>query len=182
MPDTKTQLHYLEMAKAESRRSTCLYYQYGAIIVKKNHIVSAGHNGSPHNCPECTTIGNCMLDRYGIEVSAHARHCPIVDAEINAIIDASWETILYGSLFVYGWDIRNNRMIPNLDSSTFAKRIIVNSGLEEVIYADPKGVGRHDVEGIHYGYRVVKVDDLVKIVEREIVEEFKASAQESTKL
>ena len=51
--------YYLEIARAVSRRSTCLRRQYGAVIVNNDEIVSTGYNGAPRGCEECTETGMC---------------------------------------------------------------------------------------------------------------------------
>ncbi len=38
--------YYLGIAKAVSKRSTCLRRQYGAVIVCNDEIVSTGYNGN----------------------------------------------------------------------------------------------------------------------------------------
>ena len=56
--------YYLEIAKAASKRSTCLKRHYGAIIVKNDEIIATGYNGSPRGCVNCSDIGKCKrLDK-----------------------------------------------------------------------------------------------------------------------
>ena len=168
-------IYYLEIAKAVARRSTCMMYTFGAVIVKNDRIVAAGYNGAPVNCPNCSDDGACPLGGH-----RDPELCPSVDAEVNAIISAARETILYGTMFVYGWDVQAGTMVPHPESSLQSQRIIINSGLDEVIYADASGVGRSDAEGIHYGYRVLKVDDLVSQFNATLVR--RHAAYGSTKL
>ena len=154
-------LYYLEIAKATARRSTCKHYQCGAIIVKNDRIISTGYNGAPAGCPNCSDQGHCMLELNHIPEKQWEAICPAVDAEINAIISASRELCLYATMYVYCWDCKKRDVKQNMESSTFAKRVIINSGLNEIIYADPSGIGRSDNDGIHYGYRTLKVEALL---------------------
>ena len=44
---------FMLMALAASYRGTCSRLQVGAVIVKDNHVVSMGYNGSPPGAPHC---------------------------------------------------------------------------------------------------------------------------------
>lgn len=45
--------YYLNIAKAVSKRSTCLKRHYGAVIVNNDEIVATGYNGSAREEENC---------------------------------------------------------------------------------------------------------------------------------
>jgi len=51
--------YFIEFAKLASKRSTC-FRKVGAVIVKDNHIISTGYNGSPSGLDHCAEKGGCM--------------------------------------------------------------------------------------------------------------------------
>lgn len=54
--------YYLNIARAVSKRSTCLRRQYGCVIVKNDEIIATGYNGSPRGTDNCCDIGWCYRE------------------------------------------------------------------------------------------------------------------------
>ena len=52
--------YYLDIAQTVSERCTCLRRRYGAIIVKKDSIVSTGYNGAPRGRENCCDMNFCI--------------------------------------------------------------------------------------------------------------------------
>ena len=110
--------YYLEIARAVSRRSSCLKRQYGAVIVANQEILSTGYNGSPRGETNCCDMGVC--ERLN-EVHNSGKYdlCKSVHAEQNAIISASRKDMIGGTLYLYGEecgkpvDAKPCRMIKN---------------------------------------------------------------------
>lgn len=59
---TSKENYYLNIADAVSARSTCMRRKYGAIIVRKDEIISTGYNGAPRGRKNCSDIGFCTRE------------------------------------------------------------------------------------------------------------------------
>ena len=76
-------------------------------------------------------------------------------AEQNAIMAAGRDRCIGATMYVYGHDVESGDMVHNPDSCQMCKRAIINSGIEEVVYA----VEKRDEKGINvYDTRRIKVD------------------------
>jgi dCMP deaminase len=122
--------YYLDIARAVSRRSTCLRRQYGAVIVNNGEIIATGYNGSPRGEKNCCDNGTCK--RIG-----HAHNdgdydeCRSVHAEMNAIISASRRDMLGSTLYLAGFE--NGQEIA-AEPCPICNRIIKNAGIENVVF------------------------------------------------
>ena len=152
-------MYYLEMAKSASKRSTCLNKQWGAVIVKNDEVVSTGYNGSPRGRENCVDKGYCFRLVNNIPRGTNYNLCHSVHAEMNAIISAARRDMIGATMYIYGWDVVNSRVVKSPDSCMMCKRVIINSGIDEVIFADIDGICKDDSCG--YGYRVKKVSSWV---------------------
>lgn len=54
--------YFMSIADAVASRSTCLHRHQGAVIVRDNHILCTGFNGSPPGQPHCSDLGWCAKD------------------------------------------------------------------------------------------------------------------------
>ena len=131
--------YYLEIAKAVSKRSTCLKRHYGAVVVKDDEIISTGYNGSPRGEENCCDRGFCP--RMNIEHnSGNYADCPAVHAEQNAIISASRRDLLGATLYLCGEEISPETCeVVTITSATpcpICSRIIKNSGITKVVCFD----------------------------------------------
>lgn len=118
--------YYLEIAKAVSKRSTCLRRQYGAVIVNNKEIIATGYNGVPRgdeHCSSCSRKGYEHNDgNYG--------SCRSVHAEMNAIISASRREMLGGTLYLAGFE--DGKLI-SAEPCPICSRIIKNAGIKKVV-------------------------------------------------
>ncbi|MCM1230234.1 MAG: hypothetical protein NC489_08875 [Ruminococcus flavefaciens] len=100
---------------------------------------------------------------FAIEVGYNrgvfVHNCRSVHGEMNAIIAADRDKMLNGSMYIYQWDPINNCVRQNPGCCQLCQRMIINAGIEEVIFADPMGIGATPTQ---YGYRVQKVRDWVE--------------------
>lgn len=121
--------YYLGIAKAVSKRSSCLKRQYGAVIVNNQEIIATGYNGSPRGETNCCDIGHCerlnMVHNSGLYDT-----CKSVHAEQNAIISASRKDMLGGTLYLYG---EENGVVIDAEPCPLCKRIIKNAGIVRVV-------------------------------------------------
>lgn len=99
--------------------------------------------------------------QVGENVCVFAHNCRSVHAEANAIISAPRTSMLHATMYIYGHDCVANTPVNHPDSCTMCKRMIINSGINEVVFADIDGVRKMDHPTKLYGYRVVRVSDWI---------------------
>ena len=123
--------YYMEIAKAVSLRSTCLRRHYGAVIVKDDEIISTGYNGAPRGDQNCCDAGECYRQRMGIPHGEQYEKCVAVHAEQNAIISARRSDMIGATLYLYGYDVVEDKDIAAVPCDICA-RLIKNAGIERV--------------------------------------------------
>lgn len=122
--------YYINIAKAVSKRSTCLKRQYGAVIINNDEIVSTGYNGSPRGEINCCDIGTCKrLSKPNN--SGDYSDCHSVHAEQNAIISASRKEMIGATLYLYGEE--NGKIIEDCIPCPICSRMIKNSGIIRIV-------------------------------------------------
>lgn len=125
--------YYLDMADVARERGTCLRRNYGAVIVKNDVIVSTGYVGAPRGRANCIDLGTCIRQKMGIPRGERYEFCRSVHAEANAIIHASREQMLGSTLYLVGREASTGELIPDANSCTMCKRMIINAGIAQVI-------------------------------------------------
>lgn len=121
--------YYLKIARAVSRRSTCLRRQYGAVIVNNDEIIATGYNGAPRGCENCCDIGKC--NREGHEHNdGNYGDCRSVHAEMNALLSASRQEMIGSTLYLAGFE--NGQAIA-AKPCPICERMIINAGIKEVV-------------------------------------------------
>lgn len=103
--------YYFNIALAVAMRSTCLRRKYGAVIVKDDHIISTGYNGSARG------------ERYEL--------CQAVHAEANAILNADPADMIGATLYLAGWE--NGKIIPRPVPCAMCARLIRNARIGKVV-------------------------------------------------
>jgi dCMP deaminase len=136
--------YFLEIARAVSRRATCLRRRYGAVITKDNTIVSTGYNGAPRGMKDCLQVGQCTRQELQIPHGERYELCHSVHAEANAIIRASQEELQGATIYIAGTDGQEGGECPS-EPCMMCKRMILNARIARVVYADGNG-----------GYRAVR--------------------------
>lgn len=142
--------YYLDLAETVSKRSTCLRRKYGAVIVKNDEVISTGYVGAPRGRQNCTDMGNCIRQELSIPRGERYELCRSVHAEANAIISASRDKMLGGSMYLAGVDAQSGEYIPNSNSCSMCKRMIINAGIHKVYIRDSKDE-----------YRVIEVQEWI---------------------
>ncbi len=103
-------------------RSSCLYLQTGAVIVKDKRIIASGYNGAPPGVRNCLEVG-CRKDREGVDFTDKGKAvCRGVHAEVNAMAQIARKNLKNTSIYTLYFPC-----------STCAKEI-VGSGIEKVFY------------------------------------------------
>ena len=125
--------YYLDMADVARERGTCLRRNYGAVIVKNDVIVSTGYVGAPRGRANCIDLGTGIRQKMGIPRGERYEFCRSVHAEANAIIHASREQMLGATLYLVGREASTGELIPDANSCTMCKRMIINAGIAQVI-------------------------------------------------
>ena len=125
---TKTD-YYLDIARAVSKKSTCLKKKYGAIIVNNDEVISTGYNDTCRKEAHCTVCtkpsGNGDTEEYMV--------CPAVHAEMNAIISASRKEMLGADLYLAGYDVTTGDENADARPCEICLRLIKNAGIDRVI-------------------------------------------------
>lgn len=125
--------YYLDVAETILSRSTCLRRNFGAVIVKNDQIISCGYTGAPRGRRNCTEIGECKRQKLNIPRGERYELCRSVHAEANAIIHASREKMLDSTLYLVGVEFDTKNYVENTAPCAMCKRLIINSGISEVI-------------------------------------------------
>lgn len=124
-------MYYLNIAKSAALRSTCLKRMYGAVIVNQDRIIATGYNGSPRGCINCCDTGKC--ERLNVPHNTDYTACKSVHAEMNALIHASYLDMQGATLYLTGFDT-DHKLIEEPDCCPICKRMIINSGIEHVVF------------------------------------------------
>lgn len=128
--------YYLDIAKTVSERGTCLRRHFGAVIVKNDTIISTGYVGAPRGRQNCCDNGHCLREKLEIPKGQRYELCRSVHAEANAIIAASREEMLGATLYLCCVDAKTNELVPGTECCAMCKRLVINSGIENVIVRD----------------------------------------------
>lgn len=128
--------YYLDIAETVSARGTCLRRNYGAIIVKNDEIISTGYVGAPRGRANCCDIGRCIRQELNIPRGERYEVCRSVHAEANAIISASRDKMIDGTMYLVGREVSDGSYIKNSNSCSMCKRMIINAGIKTVIIRD----------------------------------------------
>ena len=125
--------YYLDIAQTVLERSTCLRRWYGAIIVRNDEIVATGYNGAPRGRANCCELGYCVREQMQVPRGERYELCRSVHAEANAIISASRNECIGGTLYLVGRDAATGKLLPDATSCSMCRRTIITAGLERVV-------------------------------------------------
>ena len=127
--------YYIDIAKAVSKRSTCLRRHYGCIIVKDNEIIATGYNGGARgriNC--CDVYAECPRSDKEHN-SGDYSDCPAVHAEQNAMLSAARKDMIGSTMYLYGEELNGEKWeeIKFPEPCPICTRMIDNAGIERVL-------------------------------------------------
>ena len=125
--------YYINIAKAVSKRSTCLRRQYGAVIVNNDEIIATGYNGAPRGDENCCDVGKCWREEHNIPHGEQYEKCVAVHAEQNAVISAPRDKMIGATLYLYG---EENGVSINAEPCLICQRMITNAGIADVVTCD----------------------------------------------
>ena len=115
--------YFMEIAEVVSRRSNCLRRSVGAVIMKDNHILSTGYNGTPRGVKNCFA-GGCPRCAGATKSGTNLEECLCTHAEQNAICQAAY----------YGNSIAGGTIYITISPCLTCAKLIINSGIKEVVY------------------------------------------------
>ncbi len=130
--------YYLDIAESVLERSTCIRRLFGAVIVKNDEIISTGYNGAPRGRKNCSDLNFCMREKLNVPRGERYELCRSVHAEQNAIISASRRDLIDSILYLVGIEASTKKYIKNPAPCAFCKRMIINSGIKQIIMRDSK--------------------------------------------
>ena len=113
----------MEIAQVVAKRSNCSRRQVAAVIVKDNHILSTGYNGTPRGVRNCFD-GGCPRCAGHAKSGTGLEECLCVHAEQNAICQAAR----------YGVNISGATIYITISPCLTCAKLIINSGIAEVVY------------------------------------------------
>lgn len=142
--------YYLDIAETVSKRGTCLRRNFGAIIVKNDEIISTGYSGAPRGRKNCSDLGYCRREQLNIPRGTRYELCRSVHAEANCIISAARRDMIDSTLYLVGIDVKTKDLVPNANSCSMCKRLIINAGIKRVVIRDTRNE-----------YRIIHVRDWV---------------------
>ncbi len=142
--------YYLDIAETVSKRGTCIRRNFGAIIVKNDEIISTGYTGAPRGRKNCSDLGFCKREQLNVPRGTRYELCRSVHAEANCIISAARRDMIDSTLYLVGIDKKTGELVPNANSCSMCKRLIINAGIKKVIIRDTEN-----------DYRVIYVKDWV---------------------
>lgn len=132
--------YYLGIAKAVSKRSSCLKMHYGCIIVKNDEIIATGYNGSPRgevNCCDC--FEECPR-KDKPHNSGDYSDCMSVHAEQNAMLSAARKDMIGATMYLVAEEdicplggIECWGRVKNVKPCPICERMIKNAGIKEVV-------------------------------------------------
>ncbi len=125
--------YYLDIAETVLKRGSCMRRNFGAVIVNNDQIISSGYTGAPRGQKNCIDINSCVRKKFDIPRGERYEMCRSVHAEANAIIHASREKMLGGTLYLVGKETDNHSYVKNASPCLMCKRLVINSGIKQVI-------------------------------------------------
>lgn len=120
---------YMELAELVATWSTCFREnrKVGAVLVKKNRILTVGYNGAPSGIKNCFERGECLREKLGIESGTKREICYSIDAEQNAIVQAA----------KLGLNTEGSTIYVTHQPCSICTRILISAGVRRVVYKYP---------------------------------------------
>jgi dCMP deaminase len=119
--------YFMKIAKIVSERSTCNRAQVGAIIVKKQSIISTGYNGAPSGLPHCNEAG-CLIHTSKNPNGEEEQNCfRAIHAEMNAISLAAKNGVC----------IEGSDIYITFSPCYHCLKILINVGIKNIYYEKP---------------------------------------------
>ena len=115
--------YFMEIAQVVAKRSNCSRRQVAAVIVKDNHLLATGYNGTPRGVKNCFE-GGCPRCAGKTKSGTHLEECLCTHAEQNAICQAA----------LYGHALQGGTIYVTISPCLTCAKLLVNAGIREVVY------------------------------------------------
>ncbi len=115
--------YFMEIAQVVAKRSNCCRRHVGAVVMRDNHILSTGYNGTPRGVKNCFD-GGCPRCAGAAKSGTHLEECLCTHAEQNAICQAAY----------YGTEISGGTIYITISPCLTCAKLIINAGIKEVVY------------------------------------------------
>lgn len=117
--------YFMQIARDVATRSNCSRRHVGAVIVRDNHIVSTGYNGTPYHTTNCFD-GGCPRCNTAHKTGEKLEECLCVHAEQNAICQAArlGNAIDGGTIYV------------TCSPCLTCLKLLINSGIQSVVFGE----------------------------------------------
>lgn len=117
---------------SEALKGSCLYRKYAAAIVKNGVVLGIGHaqTVSDSSCIACNRMDK--IQKYG-KISEFFEDCPVVHAEVCAILNTNRRADLKGSeLYLIGVIVKDGSIYEKAFPCANCYHVIQYSGIQAV--------------------------------------------------
>ncbi len=132
--------YFMKIARVVASRSNCMKRKVAALIVKDGRIISTGYNGTPRGTKNCNE-GGCPRCNAFNPSGKSLSECYCSHAEENAIVQASY----------HGIGIKGSTLFTTFSPCLLCTKMIINSGLGEVVYNEAYPLGEEAITLIKAG-------------------------------
>jgi len=115
--------YFMQIAHVVASRSNCVKRKVAAVITLDKRIISTGYNGTPRGTRNCNE-GGCPRCNSFAKGGTRLDECLCSHGEENAITQASY----------HGTSVRGGTLYSTMSPCLFCTKLIINSGIKEVIY------------------------------------------------
>jgi dCMP deaminase len=122
--------YFMNIARVVASRSNCVKRKVGSVIALDRRIISTGYNGTPRGIRNCNE-GGCPRCAGAAESGTRLDECLCSHAEENAITQSAY----------HGVSVRGGAIYTTFCPCLICTKMIINSGLTEVIYGSDFPLG-----------------------------------------
>jgi dCMP deaminase len=122
--------YFMNIARVVAMRSNCVKRKVAAVVTVDRRIISTGYNGTPRGVRNCNE-GGCPRCNSFAPGGTELGDCLCSHAEENAITQAAY----------HGVSVRGATLYTTLCPCLMCTKMIINSGIAEVVYNASYPVG-----------------------------------------
>jgi dCMP deaminase len=122
--------YFMSIARVVAMRSNCVKRKVAAVVTLDRRIISTGYNGTPRGVRNCNE-GGCPRCNSFAPTGTSIGECLCSHAEENAITQAAY----------HGVSVRGASLYTTLCPCLMCTKMIINSGIVEVVYNADYPVG-----------------------------------------
>ena len=135
--------YFAELTKLVATRSTCFRVHHGTIIVKYNHVIATGYNGSPPGTYHCSDVHKCWRQEHNIPTGTQYEKCRAIHAEQNAILQAAKLGLAIKDATIYITDIPCEICAKMIHTAGIKRVVIIHDSLRY----DPNSLADYILHG-----------------------------------